>query len=209
MVKPKICQNTVQSVFQFYVALHLVFMDMREKVSQSLVAWSWFKRCLIGLPSVSLFLSVTMISTEISISEKTGHLTSCLTGCRECKYVILCSSETAWEEDEARKSSPSCSPVARQTLNPNVFNVSTDDNRTPDWKCSSGSSSLHSCFAVFTWVVITGIVVLVLLPVNGKSQRTRLSTDFFLWVLEIKQQRLKCNFHILPACFFLDSWECP
>lgn len=104
MVMPKSCQNTVQSVFQFCVALHLVFMDMREKVSQSLVGWSWFKRCLIGLPSVSLFLSVTMISTETSISEKPGRLKSCLTGCRECEYMILCSSETAREENEARKS---------------------------------------------------------------------------------------------------------
>lgn len=94
-----------------------------------------------------------MISPELSISEKPGHLKSCLTGCRVWIRDLVQLSQTAWGKDEVRKRLCRAGPVARQVLSPHVFNVSTDDNRTPDWKHDSGSSSLHWRFAVFTLVV--------------------------------------------------------
>lgn len=47
-----------QSVFQFYVALTWFSQRWGKKAPQNLVVWTWFRRCLIGLPPLSLFLRV-------------------------------------------------------------------------------------------------------------------------------------------------------
>lgn len=166
----------MKSIFQFYMALHLVFMERREEAAESPVVWFWFKRCL-GLPLLSLFLSV---------ARSDFHWTQHFWKKQVTRRVVWLDAESV---DTWSAAAPGGSVGGEGwgkelpfSLRPPGFNVPTDGNRTPDWKCNSRPSALHLYFAAFTLVVITWGPDPPPCSKWWKShwqrERTRLSTDF-------------------------------
>lgn len=68
-----------------------------------------------------------------------------------CDLVQL--SETKWWGGWGKEVPLSCSSSCWNSAQPSCVYMSTDENRNHNWKHNSGSSSLHSCFALFTMVI--------------------------------------------------------
>lgn len=126
---------------------------MRKKAPQSLVVWSRFRRCLIGLPPMSLFLSVmhnnfhwTQHFCKSRSLEELSQLDA------DCEHVIVSGSEAA----QGKQAVPlACGSSCWTSVQPSCVQRDNGDHRTPDWKHNTEFSSLHSRFAVFTLILIT------------------------------------------------------
>lgn len=157
-----------------------------------------------------------MISTEFSVSEKTGPLKSCL---MEAESVNTWSCAALQDSRVGGRMRWGSAVIMQVQLLEKCLALMCSrcplmTTEPPDWKHGSGSSSFHSCFSVFTLFIISWDPD-PCFPYSKwwKScwvQREQPGTPQTLCLLdaEIKQETLKCSLPISSACFFLDSWEC-
>lgn len=193
-------------------------MEMRKKVSQSLVVWSWFKRCLIGLPPMSLLLSIT--HNDFSWTQHFWKTRSPEELSNWMPSVNTWSRAALPDSVGGRMRWGSAFVVQVQLLDKCLaLTCLMCPLMTTELPTENTIVDLALCTHILLcspWLLLyPGILILVFCAVNGGSSADCRGRGpgppqtLFPLDVEIKQQTLTGNLHILSAYFFLDSWEGP
>lgn len=190
-----------QSVFQFYVALTWFSQRWGKKAPQNLVVWTWFRRCLIGLPPLSLFLRVVHNNfpwtQHFCWSRSLEELSEWMQRVWGCDLVQLWGS--TGNKDELRK----CLCHAGQVFSPPLV---TTELLTENPTLNLALYTLLLLCSPWSWSFAVNCGGPSVCTGRGPHSPPAL---FFPGCRNKEQLAWKFNLHILSEYFLWDSWEGP